>query len=207
MRPGLISLVFLPMLVLPVLLSKFSEKDYRYLKLNMPVDSKDKSPESFFFTVDNIYKNTEFVEIDLGSINDFKVDSIFQELIKYKLDTLEFLKKSDDYNYGVKFKINHQINYAQIVRLINNCHKFEFKIFALDIYNNNFTVCQKTYSTFKTDTKIGFYCDNSYSVLDDKVSSSFWIKFKTLFHSKLINFIFFGYFSFLVLSIFWKKNQ
>jgi hypothetical protein len=212
--PGMISLVLLPILLLPKLNSILKDNDFRYIKLNIP-DHKSIKKQHFNFSVEAIYRNTEIVDVGEVSSDTAKIHFLFEKLEKYSLDSSELKSKKPDFNYGFKFKLSPETSYKQIVYLLDNCLKKQFRRYAFDIQNDNFVVFQKKYESFDLEPhKMPFIVCGTYYLnrsIREKQENSILTKVKYLFHSKIINLILFGYIIFLTVSvlsyiIFRRKN-
>jgi hypothetical protein len=221
--PGMISLIFIPIYTLFFFNSYVKEYDFRYLKLNLPSLDTPKNQDDMHFTINSIYRNKDIIEVGEVAKDTNSINNIFEKLANAKIDTTKF--KNKNYDYGYKFKLRKNMNYGEIVFLLNKCVKDEYKKYGLDVQNDNFVIFQKRYDF--SDKSKGFSGDNiliSKCILEnlnpefeisqryinykyDKIKVYLIEKRNELFSSSNFNYIYLAYFCFVISILLIKRKQ
>jgi len=137
----MISLVFIPVLLGIVFYIEFDKRDLKILKLNMPsVESCDESNFMFTFCADALYLNNESATFQIETMTKNEIEDKFKILADIRKDSLILKKMHSNFRKAIVFDINNNSNYGDFVNLLNNCEKYEFKLFGLDIWKNKFVV-------------------------------------------------------------------
>ncbi len=141
--PGMISLFVIPLFTLIFTSSYVKEHDFRFLRLNLPEIDTPENNDNMHFTISSIYRNKEIVDVGEVPKDTNSINGIFEKLANINLDTALF--KNKNFDYGYKFRLRKNLNYGELVFLLNKCAILGFKKYVLDIQNDNFVVLQKKY--------------------------------------------------------------
>lgn len=131
-QPGLISLVLLPTLLIPFFMKLFEERDLRMMKLNMPEEYGDCDTT---FWHECIYEADEVNYYRFEELSSEEIEKLFIQVATIRDDTV-FRKKNFKKTWILK--LNENMEYGDIVNLLNLCMKYDVKYFQWDIYNDNF---------------------------------------------------------------------
>jgi hypothetical protein len=145
-RPGMISLVFIPILFVLFLKMRFEEKDLRVLKVNIPLpefNDLDGLPKFDYNTLDDIRKNVHFERFSIENYNYAQLDSLFKSLKESQSNSAFVSRFSSPFDYGLSFKFNPNTSYDQFVTLISLCQKYGYPLFAHDLRHDEFYVCNQ----------------------------------------------------------------
>lgn len=147
-RPGLISLLFLPLLFIPFVKNQFHERDLRMLKLNLPaecsnLDGKESSEHAMLeWCNEDVYASNEVDYFSYSSLNDSEIQNLFLHLTNLRKDSVWLKQKSGNFLKAYVLTLSVSITYGEIVQLLNLCLKYDIKRYQLDIYKNNFVISE-----------------------------------------------------------------
>lgn len=142
-RPGMISLLFLPVLLIPFFLVQFKEKDLRMMKLAMPEENGNCETN---FGNECIYQANEVNYYPFYELAPEEIESLFMGVAAARKESY----KSDNYTKTWVLSLDENMEYGDIVYLINLCLKYDVKRFQLDIYKDNFAF-QEVYNEESTE--------------------------------------------------------
>lgn len=158
-RPGMISLVFIPILFLLFLKMRFEEKDLRILKVNIPLPEfkeTDSVPEFNYNTLEDIRKSVHFERFCVEDCNYADLDSLFKRLKERQKDSVFLSGFPAPFKYGLNFKFSANTSYEQFVTLVSLCQKYKYHLFAHDFRHDEFYVYERFDNSF-SDTLL--LCD------------------------------------------------
>ncbi|MCP9757397.1 hypothetical protein EGI26_19730 [Lacihabitans sp. CCS-44] len=135
--PGMISLVMIPIILIAIFTNSFSERNLKVIKLNMPTTNQNENLE---FSTYHLYHGVELDTFHIERMNLVSIEKQFDKLSCLRSDSL-FLKRSRaNFKKGLIFKISLNTDYGSLVNLLNNCIKYDFVFFGLDLAEDNFVV-------------------------------------------------------------------
>jgi hypothetical protein len=145
-KPGMLSLVFIPLLCLPFLHSYYYDKYLTSLKVSMPEQIYSKPDEEIQFwnysSVDRVKKITKFSQTNLCSTSEEKLDSIFNSFYTLKSNKRFLSSVPENFQQGIKVKLEKHSSYEQLVNLFSLCEKYNFDYYVLDIRTDEFYIWQ-----------------------------------------------------------------
>jgi hypothetical protein len=131
--PGLISLICL-FISFKLSIYKIQPKQYSYIALNVPNDTKNMSHSSFSsYWIEQQIKKKKQIVLTLDA--DEKNNQKKFELIKYEAGKLKY---TQDTSTVLRIKFTNDINYRTLVRLIDLCYTDQHKRFVL--LKNSFVI-------------------------------------------------------------------
>ncbi len=134
---GMFSLVLIPLILIPVFTKVSKERDLRILRLNMPTTNRNVDLE---FSTYDFYHRIELDTLKLERMDLVSIEKQFDKLSCLRSDSVFLKNNKPNFKKGLMFKISSNTDYEDLVNLLNNCIKYDFKFFGLDLIKDNFVV-------------------------------------------------------------------
>lgn len=197
-RPGMIFLVFIPLLLIPFLYSEFHKRDFRIIKFNLP--ERECEEGQICFDISSLYIGSKFDTLFIDQLNESTLSLEFGNF-RRKLVS-DSISGSFKVTKGIIFKLSSTTEYEKIIKLLNNCEKFKLDFYGLDLIKNQFVLIPRISISFSGPACGGVIFMESKQRFDFLTQiKNYFMFFEFPYHQNWINLILVSYVFFVLFSI------